>query len=109
MESELQEAMEFCGTVFTPVSAEVRAEVLKRLGEKNDLLRLDAPPVLPKDIVKALGHYDEDAVHVIKEVNAWKVVHGDIVDVSNHFTQESFVGFVPSLQRGELGLKPCTA
>jgi flavine halogenase len=108
-EDELQKAMEFCLAVFAPTNPEVHAAVAERLADKADLLRNDAPALLPEDVVGIIGTEDEEAVHVVKRINARKITHSQVNDVRRHFVQESFEGLVPSIQRGELGLRVCTA
>lgn len=97
--------MEFCLGVFAPTTPELHDEVTERLNK--NLLDENAPPMLPKDVANVLGP-DEDAVYVVQKVNARKLTHVQVDDVSGHFTQETFEGLVPSIQRGKLGLVPAT-
>ena len=50
-----------------------------------------------------VGEGDEEAFHVIREVNARKPIH-QMYDVGSHFVQEIFEGLSPCIDRGELGL-----
>ena len=106
-ESELQQAMDFCLAVFAPTDPEMHAAVAERLTEKKELLDLNGPALLSQDVDRILGSGDEDAVHVVKRINARKVTHNQVNHVRQDFVQESFVGLIPSIQRGELGLRPC--
>jgi hypothetical protein len=99
-EDELQKAMRFCSAIFAPTSPEMHASVSGRLDSR--LTDINGPVLLPEDIRRIVGA-DEDAFHVLTEINARKPIH-TVYNVAHHFMNEAFAGLVPNIVRGELGL-----
>ncbi|KAI0308431.1 hypothetical protein OF83DRAFT_1089834, partial [Amylostereum chailletii] len=100
-EDEVQKAMHFCTAIFAPTTPTMHADVAKRLPEH--LLNMKSPVLLAEDISRVVSVGDENAYHVLSEINARKPIHA-VYDVGNHFVQEAFGGFAPGIKQGELGL-----
>ncbi|KZV68748.1 FAD/NAD-P-binding domain-containing protein [Peniophora sp. CONT] len=101
-EDELIQAMRFCSAVvLAPTTPSMHADVAKRL--PDTLTDVDGPVMLSEDIKRVVGEDDDEAFHVLREINARKPIH-QMYDVGNHFVQEAFCGLVPRIERGELGL-----
>ncbi|KAJ7480174.1 putative halogenase [Mycena galericulata] len=99
-ERELQDTMDFCKNVFAPTSPKMHSEVAQRL--KPELTFPDAP-IMSVAAVMALAGSDEEAKHVLLEVNARKPIHS-MYDCDTNFTTEVMGGFCVRMQQGELGL-----
>ena len=87
--------------VMAPTTPSMHADIAKRF--PASLLDVNGPILLPEDIRRMVGEGDEEAFHVIREVNARKPIH-QMYDVGSHFVQETFEGLSPCIDRGELGL-----
>ncbi|KAJ6604263.1 putative halogenase, partial [Mycena vulgaris] len=99
-ERELQDTMDFCKNVFAPTDPQMHSEVAQRLSP--ELTTPDAP-IMSVASVMALAGNDEEAKHVLLEVNARKPIHS-MYDCDTNFTTEVMSGFCVRMQRGELGL-----
>ncbi|KAJ7451092.1 putative halogenase [Mycena latifolia] len=99
-ERELQDTMDFCKNVFAPTDPQMHSEVAQRLSP--ELTSPDAP-IMSVSSVMALAGQDEEAKHVLLEVNARKPIHS-MYDCDTNFTTEVMSGFCVRMQRGELGL-----
>lgn len=101
-QDEVIKAMQFCSAVVAaPTTPAMHEEVTKRL--PNALTDSSAPILLPDDVARVVDEADEDAIHVVRKINARKAVH-KLYDVDNYFTQEALCGVIPCIKRGELGL-----
>ncbi|KAH7922202.1 FAD/NAD(P)-binding domain-containing protein [Leucogyrophana mollusca] len=100
-EDELQKTMDFCRHLFAPTDPEMYEAVGARL---NPELLSSAGPILSEaDVDLLVGDADEEAKHVLHEVNARKPIHTMYQPVDN-FEAEAHVGFKAVLERGRLGL-----
>ncbi|VDC04875.1 unnamed protein product [Peniophora sp. CBMAI 1063] len=101
-EDELVQAMRFsAAVVMAPTTPSMHANVTKRL--PDSLTDMSSPILPPENIKRIVGQEDDEAFHVLREINARKPIH-QMYDVGNHFVQEEFCGMVPCITRGELGL-----
>ncbi|KAJ7204695.1 putative halogenase, partial [Mycena pura] len=99
-EKELQDTMDFCKNIFAPTNPLMHAQVAKRLGP--ELTSPDAP-IMGVAAVMTLAGNDENAKHVLLEVNARKPIHV-MYDADVNFTTEVMGGFCVRMQKGNLGL-----
>ncbi|KAJ7143489.1 putative halogenase [Mycena crocata] len=99
-EQELQDTMDFCRNVFAPTDPRMHSEVAQRL--KPELTSPDAP-IMSVATVMALAGNDEEAKHVMLEVNARKSIH-TMYDCDANFRTEVLSGFCVRMERGQLGL-----
>ncbi|KAJ7983266.1 putative halogenase [Mycena polygramma] len=99
-ERELQDTMDFCKNVFAPTDPAMHMKVSERL--HPDLTSPDAPIMSVSDVMALAGN-DEDAKHVLLEVNARKPIHA-MYDCETNFTTEVLAGFCVRMERGKLGL-----
>lgn len=100
-ENEVELAIEFCSSLFAPTTPEMHQEVIARLD--GELTRSDAPILLKDEIFQRVGKGDEEALHVLGEINARKQIH-TMYDVAYQFGHEAWAGLVPTCIRGALGL-----
>ncbi|THH14914.1 hypothetical protein EW146_g5488 [Bondarzewia mesenterica] len=100
-EGEVQMAIDFCSNLFAPTDPKMYEEVEKRIDRR--LVAADGPILLLKDIVDIVGPHDEEAAHVLSEINARKPIH-TMYDVANQFSHESFAGFTTTCEKGKMGL-----
>ncbi|KAI0040337.1 FAD/NAD-P-binding domain-containing protein [Auriscalpium vulgare] len=105
-ENEVAQAVDFCGRLFNPATPEMYEAVSRRVDPQ--LLRPDGPVLLSEQIKEKFGAHDEEAIHVLHSVNARKPLHS-MFEVHNHFSHESFEGYVTTTDRGDLGLKKVAA
>ncbi|KAI0028270.1 FAD/NAD-P-binding domain-containing protein [Vararia minispora EC-137] len=101
-QDELKCAMDFCSALFLPTSPRMHADVARRF--PPELSDKSAPIMLPEDIACKVSVHDEDALHVLREINARKPIHA-MYDVAQHFAEEAIYGMVPRIGRGSLGLR----
>ncbi|KAJ7621525.1 putative halogenase [Mycena polygramma] len=99
-ERELQDTMEFCKGIFEPTDPEMHSKVAQRL--KPEFVSPDGPIMSVADVL-ALAGDDDEAKHVLLEVNARKPIHA-MYDCETNFTTEVMGGFCVRMQQGELGL-----
>ncbi|TFK18106.1 hypothetical protein FA15DRAFT_698203 [Coprinopsis marcescibilis] len=102
--SDLSKTLEFCQVspaVWAPVDPEMQAEVSNRFGA--ELVNPAAPIFKPEELDAIIGSDDEDALNVIKRINARKVVD-PIFRGTSSLETEVVKGFVTRLERGNLGL-----
>ncbi|KAJ6454553.1 putative halogenase [Mycena vitilis] len=99
-ERELQDTMEFCKGIFEPTDPEMHSKVAQRW--KPELVSPDGPIMSVADVL-ALAGDDDEAKHVLLEVNARKPIHA-MYDCETNFTTEVMGGFCVRMQQGELGL-----
>ncbi|VDC04880.1 unnamed protein product [Peniophora sp. CBMAI 1063] len=101
-EDELTQAMLFSSAVvMAPTTPAMHADVAERF--PASLTDINGPVLLPEEIRLIVGEEDDDAFHVLREINARKPIH-QMYDVGRHFVHEAFGGFSPCITRGELGL-----
>ncbi|KAJ7183443.1 putative halogenase, partial [Mycena filopes] len=101
-ERELQDTMDFCKNVFAPTNPQMHAEVAKRVDP--ELTSPDAPLMSVATVMELAGiQNDEDAQHVLLEVNARKPIHS-MYNCDTNFKTEVMSGFCVRMERGELGL-----
>ncbi|KAJ7738145.1 putative halogenase [Mycena metata] len=101
-ERELQDTMDFCKNVFAPTSPQMHAEVAKRVG--HELISPDAPLMSVASVMELAGiQNDDDAKHVLLEVNARKPIHS-MYNCDTNFKTEVMSGFCVRMERGQLGL-----
>ncbi|KAG2040546.1 FAD/NAD-binding domain-containing protein [Suillus americanus] len=101
-EDELQKTMDFCRHLFAPTDPEMHSAVKARLDPS--LTSPDAPVMTESDIDRLLGHADEEAKHVLSEINARKPIH-TMYNPTENFGVEEHFGFKAVLERGKLGLE----
>jgi hypothetical protein len=101
-EDELQKTMDFCRHLFAPTDPEMHSAVKARLDPS--LTSPDAPVMTESDIDRLLGDADEDAKHVLSEINARKPIH-TMYNPTENFGVEEHFGFKAVLERGKLGLE----
>ncbi|KAJ6529980.1 putative halogenase [Mycena vulgaris] len=99
-ERELQETMDFCTNLFAPTTPRMHVEVAKRLSPE---LTSPEAPIMSVASITALAGRDEEAKHVLLEVNARKPIH-TMYDCATDFTTEVLNGFCVRMEQGELGL-----
>jgi flavine halogenase len=83
----------------------MHAEVTQRLDPK--LTDVNGPILLSDDIRRLVGT-DDDAYHVLSEINARKPIH-TVYNVGHHFMHEVFASLVSAIERGRLGLRMAAA
>jgi len=99
-ERELQDTMDFCKNIFAPTDPRMHSEVAQRLSP--ELISPDAPIMSVANVMTLAGN-DEEAKHVLLEVNARKPIHA-MYDCDTDFTTEVLGGFCVRMEHGELGL-----
>ncbi|KAG6820548.1 hypothetical protein H0H93_015433 [Arthromyces matolae] len=82
---ELEETLDFCKNVMAPTSPEMHRKVAERMPD----LTTPHGPILRSSTVTAIVGDDEEAKHVVLEVNARKVVH--VMYGQGHFGSEESV------------------
>ena len=92
--------MDFCKNVFAPTDPEMHEAVGARLPE---LTSAAGPIMSGKDIERVLDPEDEDAKHVLSEINARKPIHA-MYSGPAHLAMEGVNGLVGRMERGSLGL-----
>ncbi|ETW79545.1 putative halogenase [Heterobasidion irregulare TC 32-1] len=100
-EDEVQRAMEFCSNLFAPTDPKMHSAVAARVDRR--LMDKEGPILLSEEVKKIVGEEDEEAIHVLNEINARKPIH-TMYDVAQQFGHEAWGGFVPVCVRGKLGL-----
>lgn len=93
--------MDFVGNIFAPTTDEMLADVVSRVDK--DLTTSSSPMILSRDVVRIVGEKDDDAIKVLNQLNARKVIR-PMYDVNKQFAHESVGGFVAICERGGLGL-----
>ena len=96
-------AIDFCSNLFTPTDPAMHESVAARVDRK--LVDKDGPIMLPKEVASIVGENDQDAIHVLNEINARKPIH-TMYDVAHQFSREAWGGFIPVMAKGKLGLCP---
>lgn len=99
-EKEVVKTMDFCKNLFAPTDPSMHGSVCARVDEQLFSLK---GPILTPEAVDAIFGKDEDAIHVIKEVNARKAIHPMYMPVSD-FEHEVISGLKARCLRGSLGL-----
>ncbi|KZW00975.1 putative halogenase [Exidia glandulosa HHB12029] len=99
--TELEATMDFCKNVFAPTTPETYRAVADRLEDKR-LMDADGP-LLSTQQVCELTREDEEARHVLLEINARKAVHVEY-DPTHNFQTEVLGGFYARMEQGRLGL-----
>ena len=105
-EDEVQRAMEFCSNLFAPTDPKMHSTVAARVDQR--LVDKEGPILLSEDVKRIVGEEDEEAIHVLNEINARKPIH-TMYDVAQQFGHEAWGGFVPVCVRGKLGLNSVAA
>jgi len=100
-DDELDKTMDFCRNVFAPTNPEMYERVLARVPQ--ELTDPNGPILLDADLDKILDPNDDEARHVIGEINARKQIHTMYSPLEN-FGSENHFGFKAILQLGKLGL-----
>jgi len=101
-EDELQKTVDFCRHLLGPTDPEIYRAVRERVGP--ELLDLSRPIMTKAEIDTLPDAADEEARHVVCEVNTLKQVYTMYHPVEN-FTTENYFGFKAVLERGRLGLE----
>ncbi|KAG6861126.1 hypothetical protein C0995_003578 [Termitomyces sp. Mi166 len=96
---ELEETLNFCKCVMAPTQPQMHREVAERM---PDLTAPDGPILRPCTVSAIVGD-DEDAKHVVLEINARKVIH--VMYGLGHFRNEILHGYYINLIHGELGMR----
>lgn len=100
-EDELQRALEFCQDVWAPTDPEMHAAVGSRL---DPALLSSAAPIFSKEELEELvDPSDEDAIDVVRRINARKVTD-PLFRGASTLELEAAAGYVACIQRGNLGL-----
>ncbi|KAF5319373.1 hypothetical protein D9619_008613 [Psilocybe cf. subviscida] len=102
-EDELQKTIEFCTNIFLPGDPEIRESVGGRIG--FDLLSADQPVIGVNQMEKITGPDDEEALLVLKQVNARKPLVG-LYGALDSIRGENIAGFIAQLELGSVGLRP---
>ncbi|KIY53484.1 putative halogenase [Fistulina hepatica ATCC 64428] len=98
-EQELQGTMDFCKNVFAPTQPEMYRSVASRYPAA---LMNSASPTVSIREVERVTQGDEDAKHVLLEINARKPIHV-MYDVQ-HFRTEILDGYFINMEKGKLGM-----
>ncbi|KAF7297289.1 FAD/NAD P-binding domain-containing protein [Mycena indigotica] len=101
-EKELQDTMDFCANVFAPTNPLMHTQVAEKYGSGSSMLSPTAA-IMSVDAIMKLAGNDEDAKHVLLEVNARKAIH-TMYDADTNFATEIMGGFCVRMQQGNLGL-----
>ncbi|KZS96642.1 FAD/NAD(P)-binding domain-containing protein [Sistotremastrum niveocremeum HHB9708] len=101
-ENELQKTMDFCKHVFAPTDPEMHEAVGARVDPS--LFSPDGPVMTPDDLEKVLAPGDDEARHVLHEVNARKPVH-IMYNATGNFDLEDVNGYKVNVVPGSLGLR----
>ncbi|KAJ7592018.1 hypothetical protein C8J56DRAFT_1013503 [Mycena floridula] len=105
-EHELTRTMDFVTHVLvTPTDPEMHEAVKARL--PDDLLSPKGPILMEEDINKVLVAEDIEAKHVLREINARKIVHA-MYDGPAHLESGSINSLRVISKRGFLGLAKCS-
>jgi hypothetical protein len=99
-EDEVQKTMDFCKNIFAPTDPEMHEVIGARLPE---LTSATAPIMSEQDIEKVVDPEDEDAKHVLSEINARKPIHA-MYSGPAHIAMEGVNGLVGRVEWGSLGL-----
>ncbi|KAH7908475.1 putative halogenase, partial [Hygrophoropsis aurantiaca] len=100
-EDELQKTMDFCRHLFAPTDPEMYETVGARLDP--NLLSTTGRVLTESEVDLLVGSHDDDARHVLHEVNARKPIHIMYSPIDD-FQGEVHFGFKAVLERGRLGL-----
>lgn len=93
--------MDFCKNVFAPTDPEMHEAVGARL--QPELISPTGRVMTETDIEKVLDPEDEDAKHVLGEINARKPIHA-MYSGPAHLAMEGVNGLIGRMERGSLGL-----
>jgi flavine halogenase len=93
--------MDFVKNVFAPTDPEMHAAVEARVDPK--FFKSQSELLLPDDLDRLLDPGDEEAKHVLAEVNARKPIH-KMYDTQKDFASEPINGWTVKIQRGKLGM-----
>ena len=108
-ENEVQQTMDFVKHLFAPTDPEMHAAVQARLDPTFFGPGSQAPILLEGDLNRMLDPADEEARHVLAEVNARKPIHM-MYDAQEDFGSQLINGWTVNIQRGKLGIVvPTTA
>ena len=91
--------------IFLPGDPEIRESVGGRIG--FDLLSANKPIIGVNQMEKITGPNDEEALLVLKQVNARKPLVG-LYGALDSIRGENIAGFVAQLELGSVGLRPAT-
>jgi hypothetical protein len=100
-QGELVRAVDFCKHLFVPTDPDVHTAVGARVGP--DLFSPEGPVLGPDAVDQALDKNDEEAKHVLKEVNARKPMINMYKGPGN-FEDEDISGWKVRCEAGFLGL-----
>jgi len=102
-EDEVQQTMDFVKNVFAPTDPEMHAAVQARVDPKFFKDGADGEILLEADLNRLIDPADEDAKHVLAEVNARKPIHV-MYDSQKDFGSEPINGWTVKIERGKLGM-----
>ncbi|KAF8524134.1 putative halogenase [Hysterangium stoloniferum] len=102
-EDEVQKTMDFVKNIFAPTDPEMHAAVQARVDPKFFELGPGSDILLNSDLDRLIDPADEEAKHVLSEVNARKPIHV-MYDSQKDFGSEPINGWIVLIQRGRLGL-----
>ena len=100
-EDELQQTMDFCKHVFAPTDPELAPDITARIDAS--LMNRAAPPLSEKEVDKSISEDDEDARHLVKKFQAFRIIGPDL-QATAPFEIEVTAGFTVCCETGKLGL-----
>jgi hypothetical protein len=100
-EDELEKTVDFCSHLLGPGDPEIYKAVSERVAP--ELLDLSRPIMSKAELDAVLDPADEEARHIVSQINVLKQVHTMYHPVDD-FTSETHFGFKAVMQRGKLGL-----
>ena len=100
-EDELQQTMDFCKHVFAPTDTALAPESIAGMGAS--LVGRAAPPLSEKDIEKSIPEENEDARHLVKQFQAFRIIGPDL-QATIPLEVEVTAGFTVCCVTGKLGL-----
>ncbi|KAI0084352.1 FAD/NAD-binding domain-containing protein [Irpex rosettiformis] len=100
-QDELEKTMDFCKHLFAPTDPDMYRSVGARIDPS--LMCPSGPILTEREIGKLVEQTDEEAKHVLAEINARKPIHR-MYNPRENFVSEAHYGLNAVLERGQLGL-----